>query len=182
MVNTIKLKLTNLQQDTLRVLFVHSGQSLNQRTIARILKVSSPAVMKALPALEKDGLIKLEQDKESKRWAIQLNSENSKAMQLKRVENLKLVYESGLADYLGNELSGSTIFLFGSYSFGEDNFQSDIDIAVIGRKEKTLNLEKFEKIFSKKIVVQFYDSFKDMHKNLKESILNGILLKGSVEL
>lgn len=138
--------------------------------------------MKALPALEKEEFVKLEQDKESKRWAIQLNLDNSRVIQLKRVENLRLIYESGLVDYLENELSGSTIFLFGSYSFGEDNFQSDIDIAVIGRKEKKLNLEKFEKVFSKKIVVQFYDSFKDKHKNIKESVLNGILLKGNVEL
>jgi len=65
MVNIYKLKLTNLQQEILRLLFVKVGISLNQRQIAKILEVSQPAVMKALPKLEKESLIKIQQDKES---------------------------------------------------------------------------------------------------------------------
>ena len=87
-----KLGLTVLQQEILRLLFVKAGMSLNQRGIARTLGVSQPAVMKALPQLEENGMIKVRQDKESRRWSVELNRNNHKVMQLKRVDNLKQIY------------------------------------------------------------------------------------------
>ena len=135
MVNIYKLELTNLQQEILRLLSIKAGASLNQRQIANYLEVSPPAVMKALPELEKESLIKINQDKETRRWAIELNRDNHKVMQLKRADNLKLIYETGLADFLEKEFAGAAIILFGSYSRGEDIINSYIDIAVIGRKE-----------------------------------------------
>ena len=131
MVNICKLELTSLQQEILRVLFIKAGESLNQRQLANLLDVTSPAIMKALPSLEKKTLIKIHQDKETRRWSIELNRSNHKVMQLKRVDNLKLVYESGLTDFLEKEFAGGTIILFGSYSRGEDTTSSDIDIALI---------------------------------------------------
>ncbi len=182
MVNIHQLKLTNLQQEILRLLFVKAGTSLNQRQIANFLEVSPPAVMKALPDLEKEALIKIKQDKETKRWSIELNRDNHKVMQLKRADNLKLIYESGLADFLEKEFAGATILLFGSYSRGEDIINSDIDVAVIGRKGKQIDLTKYEKELERQININFYDSFKNIHKNLKENLFNGITLAGGVEL
>jgi predicted nucleotidyltransferase len=180
MVNIYKLKLTILQQEILRLLFIKTGSSLNQRQISKILGVTPPAVMKALPGIEV--LIELHQDKESKRWSIELNRDNHKIMQLKRADNLKQIYESGLNDFLETEFAGATIILFGSYSRGEDIINSDIDIAVIGRKDKLIDLAKYEKELERKININFYASFKDIHKNLKENLCNGIVLIGGVEL
>jgi predicted nucleotidyltransferase len=135
-----------------------------------------------LPELEKEGLVKVHQDKESKRWSIELNRDNHKAIQLKRTDNLKQIYESGLADFLYNEFPGATIVLFGSYSHGDDTDKSDIDIAVIGRKEKHIDLTRFGKQLERTININFYDSWKDIHKHLKENICNGIVLAGGVEL
>jgi len=59
---------------------------------------------------------------------------------------------------------------------------SDIDIAVIGRKDKLLNLDKYEKTLNRKININFYDNWKDIHKYLKNNILNGIVLIGGIEL
>ncbi len=182
MVNIYKVKLTNLQQEILRLLFIKTGESLNQRGIARILDVSDPAVMKALPKLEEENLIKVSQDKESKRWSIELNRDNPHAIWLKRSDNLKQIYESGLVKFLYDSLPGATIILFGSYSLGEDTTTSDIDLAVIGVKLKELNLTKFDKILERKIILNYYGSFKDIHKHLLNNILNGIVLKGTVEL
>lgn len=182
MVNIYKLELTNLQQEILRLFFVKAGKLLNQRQIANFLDVSPPAVIKALPKLEKEILIKINQDKETKRWAIELNRDYHKVMQLKRADNLKLIYETGLADFLEKEFAGATIILFGSYSRGEDIINSDIDIAVIGRKNKLIDLIKFEKELERKININFYDSFKNVHKHLKENLCNGIILIGGVEL
>lgn len=182
MVNIYELNLTNLQQRILRLLFVKSGLQLNALMIAKALEVSQPAVSKALPFLEKEEFIKLKKDKESGRFSIELNRDNHKIMQLKRADNLKLIYESGLADFLEKEFAGASIILFGSYSKGEDTNTSDIDFAVIGRKDKMIELEKYEKILNRKININFYDSWKNIHKHLKNNILNGILLCGSVEL
>ena len=182
MVNIYKLKLTNLQQGILRLLYKKAGITLNQRQIAKYLGVTQPAIMKAIPSLEKEDFIKLKQDKESKRWAIELNRTNHKAMQFKRANNLKEIYETGLADFLEKEFAGATIILFGSYSRGEDIINSDIDIAVIGRKEKAVDLKEYEKYLERKIYLNFYDSFKNIHKHLKENLCNGIIIVGSVEL
>jgi len=182
MVNIYKLKLTKLQQEILRLLYVKTGISLNQRQISRILEVTQPAIMKALPELEKENLIKIKQDKETKRWSIELNSDHHMVMQLKRVDNLRQIYETGLADFLEKEFAGATIILFGSYSKGEDIINSDIDIAVIGRKDKQIDLAIYEKKLEREININTYESFKSIHKNLKENLCNGIILVGGVEL
>ncbi len=182
MINIYKQGLTILQQEILRLLFVKTGTSLNQRGIARMLEVSQPAIMKAIPKLEKEKLIKVKQDKESKRWSIELNRDNPRTMQLKRADNLRLIYASGLADFLEKEFAGATIILFGSYSRGDDTTTSDIDIAIIGRKEKNPDLTKFDKILERIIFLNFYPSFKEIHKHLKENIFNGIVLAGGIEL
>ena len=182
MINIYELKLTNLQQEILRLLFVKAGASLNQRQIAKFLNVSPPAVRKALPDLEEESLIKIKQDKETKRWTIELKRDHHRVMQLKRADNLKLIYEIGLADFLEKEFAGANIVLFGSYSRGDDTETSDIDIAVIGRKDKMIDISKYEKLLERTININFYESWKTIHRNLKENLCNGIVLVGGVEL
>jgi len=182
MVNILKLELTNLQQEILRLLFIKVGISLNARGVAKALGVSQPAVSKALPLLEKKELIRVEKDKESGRFSISLNREIGQVIWLKRADNLKQIYDSGLASFLRDSFPGCTIILFGSYSNGEDVLTSDIDFAVVGRGEKEINLSRFEKILDRKIILNFYPSFKKVHKSLLENILNGIILFGGVEL
>jgi predicted nucleotidyltransferase len=182
MVNTNKQKLTSLQEEILRVLFKKSGNSLNQRQVAKALGVTPPAVLKSLPFLEKLDYILMKKDKETKRLSIELNKRNHRIMQLKKIDNLKQIYTSGLADYLEKEFAGATIILFGSYSRGDDLINSDIDLAVIGRKEKEVDLVSYEKIFERKININFYESFEKIHKNLKENLANGIILVGGFQL
>ena len=177
-----KSKFTQLQEQVLRFLFVNVGKNFNQRSIAKNLDVSPTAISNSLSFLEKEDLIFVKKDKESQTLEIGLNLDNPEVFYLKRVENLRMLYLSQLPLKLMQDFPGTTIVLFGSYSLGEDRYNSDIDIAIIGVKEKNLDLRGFEKIFFKKIVVQFYPNFREIHKNLKESILNGIVLKGSVEI
>lgn len=179
MVNNSKPQLTLLQIGILRELFIRTGLPINQRQLSIKLNVSQPAIKKALPKLEQLNYIKIQRDQ---RLAIELNTGNNKVMQLKRVDNLKHVYESNLADYLERELAGATIILFGSFSRGEDTINSDIDIAVIGRKEKQLNLTTYEEQFKRTININYYGSFGKIHKHLKENLANGIVLSGGFEL
>lgn len=180
MVDIYKLKFTVLQSEILRFLFVKAGASFNARATAKALNVSQTAISKALPLLEKEELVKIE--KKSGRWSIKLNRDNPKAVAFKRAENLKMLYESGAASFLEEQLPGATIILFGSYSRGDDTITSDIDMAIIGRKEKNLDLARFENRLERKINLNFYPSLKEIHKELRENLCNGIVLAGGIEL
>lgn len=175
-----KVKWTTLQARVFSLLCSRAGEKLSQREIAKILKVSPTAVANSLKKLKDSNLAKVEKTKTIN--FVFFNRDNPKAVELKRAENLKSIYVSGLSDYLKTELAGGTIILFGSYSLGEDTNASDIDVAVIERKDKMLHLEEYEKILNRKISVNFYSSWKDINQHLKNNILNGILLHGSVEL
>lgn len=177
-----KLKFTKLQNEILRFLFIKFGESFNLRRMAQNLSVSLTAVAKALKGLEKEELVVVKKDPESKRLSIKLNEKNSKVFFLKRVENLRLIYESGLVEVLSETFPGATIILFGSYAFGEDTVNSDIDIAVIGYKEREVNLSKFNKKLDRVIILHFYEDFRKINKNLKVNIFNGITLAGAIKI
>jgi len=189
MVNIYKPKFSLLQQEILRYLIVKAGASFNARGLARPLNRTQAGIVKVLPKLEKEGIVKIKKDKDSGRWSIEFDRDNQKAIDFKRIENLEIVYESGLVKFLEDSFPGTSIILFGSYSKGEDVWTneseghiSDIDIAIIGTKGKEIELTKFDKMLERNIVINFYPSFKKIHKHLKDNILNGILLSGSVDL
>ena len=175
-----KLKFTNLEHEIFSLLCIRTGEKLSQREIAKLLNVSPTAIAKPVKRLQEKNLAKIEKTKTIN--FVSFNRDEQRAIELKRAENLKNAYVSGLSDYLEEQLAGSTVILFGSYSRGEDTNASDIDIAVIGRKDKMLELEEYEKILNREINMNFYNSWQEIHKHLRNNILNGILLHGSVEL
>ena len=178
--DTIKLNWTILTHEVFSTLCIRAGEKLSQREIAKILHVSPTAVANSLKELDKEKIILIEKTKTIN--FVSFNREEQRAIELKRVENMRNIYLSGLLQYLSEELAGGTIILFGSYSRGEDLIKSDIDIAVIERKDKILNLEKYEKILNRRVNINFYESWNSINKHLKNNILNGIVLHGSVEL
>jgi len=174
-----KLKFTRLQIEIFKLLCIKAGEKLNKRQISKLLKVSPTAIAKSLPLLKKEELITIK--KETTLDQVELNR-TQKTMLLKRVENLRYIYDSELNEFLEENFPGTVIVLFGSYSKGEDTLKSDIDIAIIEGKEKNLDLKKYEKILEREIRINFYPSFKEIHKNLKENIFNGIVLSGGISL
>lgn len=175
---TNKLKFTILQDEIFRLLCKRVGQGMNQREIAQELDVSPTAVGKALKGLE--GFVKVVKQGKINLTNVELNRGEQFVVHLKRVENLKQVYESGLAEHLDEMYPGAVIVLFGSYSMGEDTIKSDIDIAVLGVKEKKINLGKFERFLERTINISYFKDQKKMNKHLKNNILNGIVLSGMI--
>ncbi len=178
---TFKLKLSKLQLEIFRLLCVKTGEKLNQSMVAKLLGISSTGIAKSLPLLEKENLIHIKKDQKMNLTIIELNRDNKRTIQLKRVENLKMLYESEAVDFIEENNPGGTIVLFGSYGRGEDTIKSDIDIAIIGRKERKLNLGVYKKKLEKPININYYDSLNDINKELKENICNGIVLSGGIE-
>ncbi len=184
-----QIKWTRLQWEIFRLLCIKSGQGLNLRKMARLLDKSPTAVSNAIRRLEIEKYIKIKKADNMNLLYIELNRDNREVINMKRVENLRLVYESGLVNFLWENFPGTAIVLFGSYSRGEDVWvgseegpKSDIDIAVIGTKSKNIVLNEFEDKLERNISVNFYLSLKEIHKHLKDSIVNGIVLSGGIEL
>ena len=174
-----KHKFTSLQCEIFSLLCFRAGEKLNQLAIANLLKVSPTAVGKALPGLVKEQMVKLEKGNIN---FVQLNRDDRRVVMLKRVENLRFIYESGLPVFLEESFPGCAVVLFGSYSRGEDSVKSDIDIAVVGTKGRSVDLSGYEKKLGKTIRINFYASFNDIHIDLKSSIVSGITLAGVIRL
>ena len=167
----------------MRLLSIKSSSLFTKRGIARNLGVSPTAIAKALPLLEKEKLIVTEKDKTMNFSSTRLNRDNQKTFDFKKIENLKLIYESNLIQYLEETFPGTTIILFGSYARGEDVEKSDIDIAIIGSKEKEFKDYKvLENFLERNLSLNFYPLINKIDKELKNNILNGIVLVGGITL
>ena len=64
---------------------------------------------------------------------------------------------------------------------GDDIENSDIDIFVQA-KEKGLNLVEYEKTLNRKISLFFKENFSKLNAELKNNIINGIVLKGYLKM
>ena len=171
------MKNTNTKERVLELLFKYPIKSFHMREISKILKISPPAVSKAVKQLEKESLVNTNK---KFLYEIRANLENPDFKILKRVYNFKSVYSSKLFEYLKQNFLLNAIILFGSYSRGEDTENSDIDIAIQGRQKK-LNFEFYEKILNRRINIEFID-LKKISNEFKNSLLNGIILSGYLEI
>jgi len=45
-----------------------------------------------------------------------------------------------------------------------------------------LDLTNFDKLLERTITINFYETWKGIHKHLKDNILNGITLSGGIDL
>ena len=70
--------------------------------------------------------------------------------------------------------------MFGSYRRGEDVESSDIDIFVECADEP-VNVAQFEKKLGRKIELHFKEDFTAYSKELKNNLINGIVLSGFLE-
>ncbi|MBI3190222.1 nucleotidyltransferase domain-containing protein [archaeon] len=85
-----------------------------------------------------------------------------------------------LADLLSETYFPKAIILFGSYSKGEDIETSDIDIVVVTKTKKNLDVEKFEKLLKRKIHLIVIDSTEKLDKNIEHKLMNGIIIYGDI--
>ncbi len=158
----------------LKVFFDNPTESFRLRELSRISAISPVSVMNYLKEFENEGLIK----KYEKRGIPFYISErdNEKFILYKKISIIYELNESGLVDFLWENVSPDAIILYGSHAKGEDTELSDIDIFIIG-KEKKINLGEFEDKFGKEIHLMF-DINKHIPKELKNNLINGIVLKG----
>lgn len=170
---------TKLQAKIFRTLCIKAGTKLNQRELSRLTQTTPSGIAKAIQPLK--DIVNIEKNNLMNLNLISLKR-TQKVMQLKQLENLKQLYELNFVETLEETFPGTTIILFGSYAKGEDTIKSDIDIAVIGSKNKQTNLEFFEKKLERIININFYQSFQEISTELKENLCNGLVLVGGIQL
>ena len=159
----------------LRVFLDSPEKKFHIREIARITKLSPPGVMKIVKNLVKEGLLTSVKGKVVKNVAA---SKTEKFVQMKRFFNLYTLYECDFVSFLQKEYEEpEAIVLFGSYSRGEDISKSDIDIAVVTRKNMDLDTKKFEKFLKRKVNIHEI-RIENAEKDFLNSLSNGIVLYG----
>ena len=104
------------------------------------------------------------------------NRENTMFLYYKRAYNLITLKE--LQEKLTEELHPKTIVVFGSYSLGEDIELSDIDIFIVSKIEKEIDLGKFEKALKRKIRVITIDNLSKVNHKIQKKVMNGFALYG----
>ena len=148
--------------------------------ISKKAKLAHTSVKKHLEALKEEGIINEIKEKRGKRTfpVYKADLENKEYRHYKKLSNLEKI--KTLADFLNDALMPKNIILFGSYSRGEDAEDSDIDLFLECGEQK-IDLSKFEKELNRNIQLHFKPNFKDYPKELKNNIINGIVLHGYLE-
>lgn len=159
--------------------FKYPNRTFHIRELARLTKLSSSGIIKIIRKLKDENLLVSKKTKIIEEIKPNLGGD---FLFLKRLYNLYSLSDSGLINYLKEfyELP-KAIILFGSYSLGTDIEKSDIDIAIITIDKKYPDLEKFENRLVRKINLHLIDINKAT-KEFKNSLANGIILEGFVEL
>jgi len=154
--------------------------TIHLRELARKTNFSSSGCLKSLKILVKKEFIKEHKTRAISNYKANLDS---KFLQLKKIYNIYSLYDSGLIDFLEKKYQfPEAIIVFGSYSQGEDNEKSDIDIAIITKLEENLDFSLFEKKLQRKINLLEFKNLKRVKKEFLNNLINGIILKGVIQI
>lgn len=149
------------------------------REISRRTKITNPSVINHLASLVKEGLIIKEKKGIYPTYRADRDDELFKLY--KRSDIILKIKQSGLCDYIYDSCHPDVIILFGSSSNGEDVEGSDVDLFVQA-PEKKLNLSEYEKKLNRRVSLFFEENFSRLSKELKNNIINGIILKGYLKV
>src|SRR3989338_3381186 len=169
-------------QRTAEIFFLNPSKEHYLMGISRKIGIAHTSVKKNLVKLAKLGLIGEKKEKKGRRiFPVYIAKRNEKNFQKhKKMYNLGSLLESDIIEFIEEKLAPKCIVLFGSYSRGEDTEDSDIDIFVECKKED-LNVKNFEKNLGRKIELHFSGNFASYPEELKNNIINGIVLSGFLE-
>ena len=171
---------TEVNNKILQFFFRHPSKTFYLRDLARQTKLSPAGALKSLRRLEERHLVIREKTRATDNFKVNLESKEFR--NLKWLYNIYSIKSSGLNDFL-NEKYGfpEAIVLFGSYSKGGDVESSDIDLAIITKKELSLDLSKFEKLLERKIVLHELN-LERVSKEFLNNLVNGIVMEGYLKI
>ncbi|MBI4439623.1 ArsR family transcriptional regulator [Candidatus Woesearchaeota archaeon] len=168
----------------LRQFFEDPNRKFSIRELSRILGINHTTVRQHLNKLVKGGFL------DSKKGGVYSFYQlilSKKALNLKLYSNLEKIRDSNLVEALEKAYDLPVIVVFGSYAAARDDMGSDVDICLISNIEKEFFPEKYEKILNRgvslhKFSKKTWDRAKKSSPNLVNSICNGIVLSGELEV
>ena len=172
----------SIKNNTNKVLTIFLEDSLGEfrlREIGRKTKLSPTAVKKHLEILEKEKLINKIIKMGNPIYIANRDTERFSLNQ--RTHTIFTLEDSGLLEFLSEKAAPTSITLFGSHVKGEATKDSDIDLFLIG-KETDIEVSDYEKKLNKKLHIFFQEDPKIISKELKNNLINGIVLRGYLKL
>ena len=151
------------------------------REISRKVKLALPSVKNYLSELAKEGLIMQKNSRVQSYPVYSANRDDEHFKFYKKVDLLERIKETGLLKDIHDLCNPHVVILFGSGSRGEDTEHSDLDI-FIQAPEKKINLNKYKPLFHREINFFFEENFSKLNRELKNNILNGLILKGYLKV
>lgn len=166
--------------DVAKVFFDEPSRDHYLKEISRKAGIAHTSTSNHIRSLLRSKIVTKSVERRGKRsFPIYKASMNVNFQRQKRIFNLMRIYNSGLIKDL-QEIMPTSIVLFGSYAYGEDTEDSDIDIYMDCKKSE-ISLKKFESKLKRKIELHFQDH-KKLPTELKSNIANGIVLDGYLEI
>lgn len=168
----------------LKPFFEDPNRRFGIRELARILKINHTTVRQYLNRLVNEGFLS---SKKERLYSVYQLVLNKKTLNLKLYYNLEKIRQSGLVEGLEEAYDLPVIVLFGSYASAMDDKTSDMDICLISNIKKEFPTQKYEKKLNRKISIHKFDEeswekAKKLNPDLINSICNGIVLSGEMEV
>ncbi len=146
------------------------------KEIGKEIDLAPTSVRNHIKELLKENLI--ERKKAAPFDGFVANRENPDFVYYKRIYNLYSLKD--LREFIISECYPKAIILFGSYSLGEDVESSDIDIALLSKTKKMIDVKKYEKGLGRIVNIMFIKRLNDLDSSIQKKVINGIILHGGI--
>ena len=169
----------------LNTFFNDPAEEFHIREVARLTKLNHMTVRSYLNQFIKEGLLV---KKSAKLFDVYTANQSSKKWKnLKLFNNLERLRESNIVEDLEKFYDFPPIILFGSYAHSADTIESDIDICIITNINKIFQADTYKKTLKKQVSIHLFskktfDAKKKSNPELINSICNGIVLSGQLEV
>jgi len=159
----------------LEVFFIEPTMIHFIKEISKKIALAPVSVRNYIEDLQNENLIRKKEAKPFNGFVA--NRESEKFTFYKKVYNIYTLRE--LTEFLVSEYYPKVIIVFGSYSRGEDVESSDIDLFLLSKSKKDVELKIFEKKLHREIHVIAVNDVKKLDNKLIKKIYGGVTLYGS---
>lgn len=160
---------------TLEVFFQEPTAIHFIKEISKKVNIAPTSIRQNIKQLLNEGLILPKKSKPFNGYVA--NRDKDDFIFYKKIYNFSSLKE--LKDFIYNNFYPKLAVVFGSYSLGEDIETSDIDILIISKSKKKIDLSKFEKELKREINIIVLNDIKKLDKFIIKKVYNGFVLCGS---
>ena len=155
------------------------------RSLSDRIKLGPKSTKTYLDQLLKEGVV-LEKSVVGRKVYV-ANRESRKFRLLQTFYTLLKLEDCGFIDHINKEYGYPAITLIGSYARGEAVEGSDIDVVIMTESDKKTPVKKFEDMLNKPVQIFTFSKvklakLKRLNPSLYDSIVNGIVISGHLEI